>query len=100
MILWRDALHYSVIQSWKKAAAQEAFRGNTPRGFSQEIAKSARRRLAQLDASSQLNDMAVPPGNRLHKVGDVWAVRVNDQFRITFKWGPNGPEDVWLGDYQ
>ncbi len=43
--------------------------------------------------------MRSPPGNRLHLVGDVWAIRVNDQFRVTFTWGENGPEGVWFGDY-
>ncbi len=87
-----------MIRGWKNSAAKEAFEGLAPKGFSQEIARAARRRLAQLDAAAELRDMASPPGNRLHKVGDVWAVRVNDQFRITFTWGPDGPMDVWLGD--
>jgi toxin HigB-1 len=88
-----------MIQSWKDKSAKEAFEGHTPKGFSADVAKSARRRLAQLDAATKVEDMRVPPGNRLHKVGDVWAVRVNDQFRITFTWGEHGPEEVWLGDY-
>jgi proteic killer suppression protein len=88
-----------MIRSWKNAAAREAFEGRTPKGFSAEIAKAARRRLAQLDAAAQVEDMRTPPGNRLKKVGDVWSVRVNDQFRITFSWGADGPSDVWLGDY-
>jgi proteic killer suppression protein len=88
-----------MIRGWKNSAVREAFEGRTPKGFSQEIAKAARRRLAQLDAAVELRDMAAPPGNRLHKVGEVWAVRVNDQFRITFAWGDDGPTEVWLGDY-
>ena len=88
-----------MIKGWKNDAAREAFEGRTPKGFAQEITKAARRRLAQLDAAAQVNDMATPPGNRLKKVGEVWSVRVNDQFRITFSWGPEGPTDVWLGDY-
>jgi toxin HigB-1 len=47
--------------------------------------------------------MRAPPGNRLHQLtGDhwpEWSVSVNDQFRVTFVWGPDGPEHVWFGDY-
>lgn len=59
--------------------------------------------LARLDAAASIEDMRSPPGNRLHaltgdRVGE-WSVSVNDQYRITFRWGPQGPEDVWFGDY-
>jgi plasmid maintenance system killer protein len=43
--------------------------------------------------------MRVPPGNRLHKVGAVWSVSVNMQYRIMFVWGDAGPEEGWFGDY-
>jgi proteic killer suppression protein len=88
-----------MIQSFRNDAAEEILRGVTPRGVHPDIARAARRRLQQLDAAAQVGDMAVPPGNRLHRVGDAWAIRVNDQYRITFQWGPAGPEDVWFGDY-
>jgi proteic killer suppression protein len=88
------------IQSFRNDEASEILRGSTPKGVHRDIAKAARRRLAQLDAAVSPQDMAVPPGNRLHKVGDdVWSVSVNDQYRLTFKWGPSGPEEVWFGDY-
>jgi plasmid maintenance system killer protein len=44
--------------------------------------------------------MRSPAGNRLHKVGEVWSISVNMQFRITFVWGQDGPEQVWFGDYR
>jgi proteic killer suppression protein len=89
-----------MIQSFKNSDAETILKGAVPRGVSADLAKAARRRLAQLDAALQPSDMAVPPGNRLHKVGEaVWAIRVNDQFRITFEWRSAGPEEVWFGDY-
>jgi toxin HigB-1 len=89
-----------MIQNFKNKEAETLLKGGVPKGVSTDLAKAARRRLAQLDAAAQPSDMAVPPGNRLHKVGDaVWAVRVNDQYRITFEWGASGPEEVWFGDY-
>lgn len=88
-----------MIGSWGNREAREVFEGRAPRAVPADILKRARRVLAQLNAAASVNDMAVPPGNRLHKVGDARAVRVNDQYRVTFTWGPEGPEDVWLGDY-
>jgi proteic killer suppression protein len=88
-----------VIQSWKGKEADAILRGETPRGVSADIARAARRRLAQLDKALGVEDMRVPPGNRLHKVGAVWSISVNMQYRITFVWGDAGPEEVWFGDY-
>lgn len=51
----------------------------------------------------RVEDLAAPPGNRLHKLsgdrGGQWSLSVNDQFRICFVWGANGPEDVEFVDY-
>jgi toxin HigB-1 len=88
-----------VIQSWKGSEAEAIFKGVTPRGVSEQVARRARRALAQLNAAQSVREMASPPGNRLHKVGKEWSVSVNMQFRITFRWGPRGPERVWFGDY-
>lgn len=88
-----------MIQSWKGKEAQTIHQGRTPRGVSADIAKAAKRRIDQLDAATRLDDMRSPPGNRLHQVGGVWSVSVNMQYRVTFVWGTNGPEEVWFGDY-
>jgi proteic killer suppression protein len=88
-----------VIQSWKGDDAETIFKGITPRGVSEQIARRARRVLAQLNAAQSVREMASPPGNRLHKVGKEWSVSVNMQFRITFRWGAKGPDQVWFGDY-
>jgi toxin HigB-1 len=57
----------------------------------------------QLDLAQNLNDMRVPPGNRLEALsGDrkgQWSIRVNDQFRICFRWSDEGPTDVEIVDY-
>ena len=57
----------------------------------------------QLEIAKNLNDMRVPPGNRLealsgNRVGQ-WSIRINDQFRICFKWTSEGAEDVEIVDY-
>ena len=90
-----------MIQSWGNDDAREVFHGLAPRGFPADVLKRARRTLAALNAAVAVDDMASPPGNRLHKLKGTgtWAIRVNDQYRVTFKWREAGPEDVWLGDY-
>jgi proteic killer suppression protein len=92
-----------MIQSWRTKAAKEVFEGRTPKGFPADLAPAVRRRLFQLHAAAQVEDMRSPPGNRLHKLTDdrlgQWSVSVNDQFRICFEWGENGPENVEFTDY-
>ena len=60
-------------------------------------------RLFYLDEATNLNDLKTPPGNGLHMLkGDragQHAIKVNDQFRICFRWGSDGPEDVEIIDY-
>ena len=55
------------------------------------------------EIAGQLGDLRVPPGNRLEKLtGDragEWSIRVNDQWRICFVWGVNGPKNVEIVDY-
>ncbi len=89
----------AMIQSWRSEEAALILQGRTPRGVHPDVARAARRRLQQLNAAASVQDMATPPGNRLHRVGDAWSISVNMQYRITFVWGPSGPEDVWFGDY-
>jgi proteic killer suppression protein len=76
-------------------------RGANPR-FS-AIAKVALRKLDQLDASVVVEDMRAPPGNRLEKLkGDregLWSVRINDQWRLCFRFGDGDAWDVEIVDY-
>jgi proteic killer suppression protein len=68
-----------------------------------DVARSAHRKLAHLDAAVRLEDLRSPPGNRLEAlVGDrrgFHSIRVNDQWRIIFRWQPDGAHDVELADY-
>ncbi len=63
----------------------------------------ARRKLRQLEVAAQLDDLRIPPGNRLEalkrdRVGQH-SIRINDQFRLCFRWTNTGPEDVEIVDY-
>jgi proteic killer suppression protein len=74
-----------------------------PKGFPADIAKVARRKLVQLDAASVLADLAVPPANRLEALKGNLAgrhsIRINDKWRVVFRWTEQGPEDVEIVDY-
>ena len=74
-----------------------------PKGFSSDLGGIARRKLVQLDAAEELSDLMVPPGNRLEALkGDLrgyHSIRINDQWRIIFRWTGAGPEEVEIVDY-
>jgi proteic killer suppression protein len=67
------------------------------------IARVALRKLIQMNQANGLQDLSVPPGNRLEALkGDLagyHSIRINDQWRITFRWTENGPADVKIVDY-
>ncbi|BBX99235.1 type II toxin-antitoxin system RelE/ParE family toxin [Mycobacterium lacus] len=73
------------------------------KGISKELAKAARRKMQILDAAENINDLRVPPGNRLEKLQPPregqHSIRVKDQYRICFKWSNGGADDVELVDY-
>ena len=62
----------------------------------------ARRKLRQLEIAGDLQDLRIPPGNHLEKLsGDregFWSIRINDQYRICFRWTAAGPADVQIND--
>ena len=67
------------------------------------IERPALRKLTQLDLARRIEDLRVPPANRLERLkGDragQWSIRVNDQFRICFRWTGTDAEDVEIVDY-
>lgn len=85
------------IQSFACANTQALFTTGRCQRFV-NIKRTAERKLAQLDAAPSLGFMKAPPGNDLKEYDGAWHVRINDQWRSTFKWGPNGPFDVVIED--
>jgi toxin HigB-1 len=71
-----------LIRSWRSKDAEAVFGGRVPKGFPADLFKAARRRLAQLDAATDVEDLRPPPGNRLHRLGGnregQWSISVND----------------------
>lgn len=93
-----------MIGSFRGKAAEAILRdAPLPRGFPRDIARVARRKLIQLNAAEALGDLSFPPGNRLEALkGDLkgrHSIRINDQYRIVFRWTAAGPEDVEIVDY-
>lgn len=94
-----------VIQSFGDAATEALFHGTRDRRtrhFPQNIVSTALRRLDMLNAAVELQDLLVPPGNRLEALrGDLrgfHSIRVNDQWRLVFRWSELGPSEVRLID--
>jgi proteic killer suppression protein len=93
-----------MIRNFKGKFAELILQGRTvPKGFPANLAKVARRKLVMLDAAAFLEALNSPPGNRLEALkGDLagkHSIRINDQWRVVFRWTDAGPEDVEIIDY-
>jgi toxin HigB-1 len=92
-----------VLQSFGDKTTERVWQRELVRSFDQELVRSALRKLLILDAAEELNDLTVPPGNRLEKLrGDragQHSIRINQQWRICFRWTAAGPEDIEIVDY-
>ena len=91
-----------MIKTFKCAETEALAKGSPVRRVA-NIVTVARRKLRQLEVVGQLNDLRVPPGNRLealkgNRVGQH-SIRINDQFRLCFHWTDTGAEDVEIVDY-
>lgn len=90
------------IQSFRCPQTQVLFAGGRVRRFVQ-IEAVAMRKLAMLNRAAELDDLRVPPGNRLEVLrGDragQHSIRINDQFRVCFVWTQAGPAQVEIVDY-
>ena len=74
-----------------------------PKGFSAVLAPLARRKLLMVNNAGRLEDLKSPPGNRLEalkgELAGKHSIRINDQWRIVFRWTANGPDEVEIIDY-
>ncbi len=92
-----------MIRSFRDKATALVFSGGVPRGMARDLATAARRKLAALDAAEQLDDLRLPPGNRLEALrGDrsgQHSIRINGQWRLVFLWRNDGAHAVEIVDY-
>jgi toxin HigB-1 len=96
-----------LIVSFADKGTEDLFNGEESRRARQlppqELWGNANRKLDMLNAAVKLEDLRFPTGNRLEKLsGDrkgQHSVRINDQYRVCFRWTENGPEEVEITDY-
>lgn len=92
-----------MIRSFRDRETEKVFNREPSRRWSRDLQRVARRKLLMLDAAETLADLRVPPGNRLEKLsGDregQHSIRINDQWRICFRWGAGDAQDVEIVDY-
>lgn len=92
-----------MIRSFRDKVTEAVAKGQSPKGFPADLLKVARRKLVLLDNAAALDDLRVPPANRLEALkGDragQHSIRVNDQFRLCFRWADGNAEDVEFVDY-
>ena len=91
-----------MIQSFADKETEKLFHTESSRRFS-AIARVVLRKLIQMNRARVLQDLAVPPGNRLEslrgKSSGLHSIRINDQWRIVFRWTNDGPTEVAIRDY-
>ncbi len=91
-----------MIQSFADTDTEQLFREERNRRFS-AIGRVALRKLIQMNRAGRLEDLMVPPGNRLEalrgKLEGYHSIRINQQWRILFRWTEQGPADVQILDY-
>ena len=75
--------------------------GYVSKKFPSAIQQTARRKLVHIHAAVSINDLRVPPGNRLEKLkaSDFYSIRINDQWRIVFRWVNRNAFEVEIIDY-
>jgi proteic killer suppression protein len=96
-----------VIQSFKNKGAEDIFNGINPKDARNtcphSLWKIAARKLDQLDSVIQLNELRIPPNNKLKALKrdrkGQYSIRINDQYRICFIWNDEGPDNVEITDY-
>jgi proteic killer suppression protein len=96
-----------VIESFRDRGTEDVFDGRETRAARracpQQLWRVARRKLDQVHRVSALHELAVPPGNRLERLrgerASQHSIRINDQFRICFRWEAGDAYDVEITDY-
>lgn len=95
-----------MIESFGNGLAEDLFfdrQSRETRRFPPDLRRAARRKLLFLHDAAELGDLRIPPGNRLQELRGKWAgfhsIRINDQWRVVFRWQDGGAYDVAVLDY-
>jgi len=91
-----------MIQSFADEDTEQLFHEERSRRF-QSVSRVALRKLIQMNRAGKLDDLSVPPGNRLEalsgRLAGLHSIRINQQWRIVFRWTEQGPAEVRICDY-
>jgi proteic killer suppression protein len=92
-----------MIISFGDSDTDKIWKGERIKGLANEIQETGRRKLRMLNNSADLKDLMIPPSNRLEKLKgnlkDFYSIRINDKWRITFKWNEGNASQVTIEDY-
>ena len=92
-----------MIQTFKDKETEKVWDGFYSAKLPNEIQQISRRKLRMINNAQNINDMRIPPSNRLKKLKGklkkYHSIRINDQWRITFKWSNNSAYEVQITDY-
>lgn len=92
-----------MIRSFGDRDTSKIWEGERIKSLSKEIQEIARRKLRMLNNAQTINDLLIPPANRLEKLKgnlrEFYSIRINNQWRIIFKWNNNSAEEVKIVDY-
>ena len=92
-----------MIKSFRNQETERVLQRQPVRKFAPSVQRAALRKLLILDAAEVLQDLRVPPGNRLEKLSGKrygqHSIRINDQWRICFRWKQGHAHDVEITDY-
>ena len=92
-----------MIKSFKSKKTEQVFQGKIPKGFPSQIARRSIVKLDQLNNAMTLDDLRIPPSNRLETLGGErvgqHSIRINDQWRLCFLWNEGDAEQVEITDY-
>jgi proteic killer suppression protein len=92
-----------MIRSFADRRTERLFLRERVKGLTGDLERAALRKLVMLDAAESLTDLRVPPGNRLEKLkgdrSEQYSIRINDQWRICFRWSDGDAHEVEIIDY-
>jgi toxin HigB-1 len=92
-----------VIRSWRDRETERLYQRERSKRFPPEILEVALRKLKMLNAAERIDDLLIPPSNRLEKLkgnrAGQWSIAINMQWRICFRWNAGNANDVEIVDY-
>lgn len=92
-----------MILSWASLYTKKVWEGHLVKNLPHDIQRAAKRKLVHIHSAKSIEDLRIPPGNRLEKLtGDregFWSIRINKQWRICFRWENGNAFEVEITDY-